>query len=99
MAPPLNVLTLNCKGLNNVVKAKRITNYLTRERSNVVFLQETHQKSSSYKLLKSKWFEQKYLGSSKSRGVAMILSKGLQISDVQCLKDTKGLYLFINYFE
>lgn len=40
MGPSLKVLTLNCKGLNNVIKAKHLTNYLVKEKPNILFLQK-----------------------------------------------------------
>lgn len=98
MAPSFKVLTLNCKGLNNYIKAKHLINHLTKEKPNILFLQETHQKKSSCTLLKLRWFEHQYLvpGSSKSRGVAIALSKGMQVRDVNCLNDDQGRYLFVN---
>lgn len=89
MATRYKALTLNCKGLNNSIKVKRLSNWLTKERPNFVFLQETHQKRNDVALLKSKWFEYQFYagGSSKARGMAIAISKGMQIHDPTVLRD------------
>lgn len=97
MALAYKALTLNCSSLNNSIKAKCLSNWLKKEHTNVLFLQETHQKRNNITLLKSKWFEHQYYagGSSKSRGVAIALSKGMQIQTPDILWDPRGRYIFI----
>lgn len=92
MAFSYRALTLNCKGLNNPLKVRRLSNWLTKERPNVLFLQETHQKRSMVTLLKTKWFEYQYYagGSSKVRGVAIAISKGMQVQNSSVLCDPRG---------
>lgn len=48
-------------------------------------------------MLPLNWFEHQLQtpGSSKSRGVAIALSKGMQVHDVQCLKDPWDRFLFL----
>lgn len=97
MVHAYKALTINCRGLNNFIKVKRLSNWFTKERLNVLFLQETHQKKNNITLLKSKWFEYQYYadGSSKARGVAIALSKGMQIQTPDILRDPKGRYIFL----
>lgn len=67
------------------------------DRPNIVFLQETHQNLISVRLLKLHWFEHQFYagGSSKARGVAIALSKGIQVQDPIILRDPWGRYIFV----
>lgn len=100
MALSYKVLTLNCKGLNNRIKVKRLSNWLSKEKPNVLFLQETHQKKNNVHLLKSKWFELQYLagGSSKARGVAIDFLKGMQLRSSTVLRNHRGRYVFVKCY-
>lgn len=74
---------------------------LLRERPDVVLLQETHVKSfdpASPYILKSRWFPHQYaaFGTSKARGVAILIAKDLQFTFSDSLVDLKGRYLFVN---
>lgn len=96
MAVRYKTMTLNYKGLNNSIKVKRLSNWLTKERFNFVFLQETHQKRN-VTLLKSKWSECQFYagGSSKARRVAIAISKGMQVQNPTVLRDPRGRYIFV----
>lgn len=89
-------MTLNRKGLNNPIKVKRLSDWLTKERPNFVFLQETHQKRNDVSLLKSNWFQYQFYagGSSKARRVAIAISKEIQVQTPIILRDPRGRYIF-----
>lgn len=97
MAGPFKLLSYNCRGLNNPVKIRWVSNELTKVRPSVIFLQETHQKKALPRLIKSNWFPHEYQapGSSKARGVAILFSKTLPIRDPVCQKDPTGCYIFV----
>lgn len=43
---PIKILTLNCRGLNNKIKAKRMLSTLVKQKADIIFLQETHLKKT-----------------------------------------------------
>lgn len=90
--------TLNCHGLNNPVKLRRLTVTLHKEHLDIMFLQETHIKHSTSRILSSHRFLHQFHapGSSKARGVATLISKDLQFSEVSILRDPEGRFLFLN---
>lgn len=49
----IKVLTLNWNGLNNRIKSKRILSVLLKSEADVIFLQETHLKTSHLTIFKS----------------------------------------------
>lgn len=55
-----NVALLNCKGLNNCIKVKRILSSLKNLHINIAFLRETHLKICSSKAFKSHQFTTQY---------------------------------------
>lgn len=98
MTNVMKIIPYNCRGFNNPIKMKCISNMLTKERPGVVFLQETHQKRILPKILKSSWFEHHFQapGSSKARGVAIVFSKNIQLQNPKVIADPRGRYIFFN---
>lgn len=74
------LLSVNVRGLNNPIKRKRITMHLVKSLSDIIFLQETHIKNCNRHPAPHKKFPTFFsaLGSSKSRGVAILLAGHLQ---------------------
>lgn len=93
-----NLLTLNCCGLNNLVKCRRLVVLLHKERPDVVFLQETHIKRLTSRILSSNRYVHQFHapGTSKAKGVAILISKDLQVSVSDTLSDPEGRFLFVN---
>lgn len=88
--------TLNCRGLNNTIKRRRLVTILNNERPDIVFLQETLIKLLTYWILSSnKLLHQFHApGSSKARGVAILISKDLHFSVLGILSDTEDLFFW-----
>lgn len=61
----------NCNGLNQPIKRSKVLDHLQQLGAHIVFLQETHLKSSSHIRLKGRWVSQVFHSSFnvKSRGV------------------------------
>lgn len=96
--PPLKTLTLNCNGLNNKIKSKRILSTLLKSQADIVFLQETHKTKSSDPLFETTRYPtqiQAY-GTSKSRGVAILFSAKIRTSIESQEIDPNGRFLFLN---
>lgn len=94
----IKILILNCNGLNGKIKAKRILTALHKSQADVCFLQETHWKDANRLIFNSKRFSTQILAkdSSKSRGVALLLSSKLRSTVTEVQKDPKGWFLFAN---
>lgn len=94
----IRVLTFNCNGLNNRVKAKHILSVLMKSQADIIFLQETQLKKSPLSVLKPPWFPFQFQApdSSKSCGVAILILAKLHIFGKDQAIDPEGRYLFLN---
>ena len=83
----LNLLSLNAKGLSNFRKRRTIFTWCRKRNSDIIFLQETH----------STWGAQLICshGSSNSRGVAILIKKGLDCVIHSQIVDTLGRYIVV----
>lgn len=93
----LKVGTLNCRGLNHLIKAKCIASFLKRSNFDIVCLQETYLKKDRIFQQASKAFPLQYLapGSSKSKGVAILISNNLDFIFSDSELDPQGRFIFI----
>lgn len=94
----LKCVTWNVRGLNDRRKARLVQAYLQRHEVDICMLQETHLIHPAHKLLKSgRWGEIYDAGNSKySRGVAVLIRKGLHWQMSKVTKDNDGRYLIIH---
>uniref|UniRef100_A0A3Q4HA05 Endonuclease/exonuclease/phosphatase domain-containing protein n=1 Tax=Neolamprologus brichardi TaxID=32507 RepID=A0A3Q4HA05_NEOBR len=74
----LSIMSWNIKGLNNAVKKNKILCFIKSKKCDIAFVQETH-------LLPPDSH-----GTSKSRGVATLISKHLQFKCIQKIKGDAG---------
>lgn len=90
-------ITWNVKGLNNFAKRKRVFNHLSTFKPDIVFLQETHLRSSQSSRLSQSWLPHVYHSgfNSKSRGVAILIRKNFPfiLTDVQ--SDINGRFVMV----
>lgn len=89
--------TWNVNGLGCPIKRKKILGHLKTKKQDVVFLQETHCcPQESVKLCRD-WVGHISFGagSSKSRGVAILINKGLQFRIRREVKDEEGRIIII----
>lgn len=93
----LKVVTWNINGLNNPVKRKRIAMHINKMKAGIVLLQETHLKAQEAPALKLPRFSQQFLaaGSSKARGVAVLLADSLRFQCSDILRDPQGRFIFL----
>ena len=94
----LKVITLNVKGINNVVKRQKILSFLKKEKCQIAFLQETHLSELEHKKLKRNCVGQVYYSSynTKSRGVAILLHKSLPFTLDKVVPDDEGRYVLLS---
>lgn len=97
MDAEIKTVSLNCRGWNNPIKAKRITSLTLKLRPSILLLQETHLKQTDGPILKSKCWSQQLLapGSSKARGVAILIAKNCSFQVEALLVDPQGRFLFV----
>lgn len=90
--------TLNCRGLNAKVKAKKTIHLLTASYADIVFLQETHLQNDKSKVFWSSKFPIQFHapGSSKACGVVILFLANLRVIIGRQLSDSVGRFLFLN---
>ena len=90
-------LCWNVKGLKNPIKRSRVFTHLKRLNSDVVFLQETHLRNSDHAKLKCPWVADVFHSTfnSKSRGVAILVKRGIQFILDKSITDVNGRYLIV----
>lgn len=93
----IKVMTWNVKGTGNQIKRRRLEFKIKRDSPDILFLQETHQKSEDINrmYLKGMQVYEKAFGSSKSRGVATLISNRVQFEKNKVIADIDGRYLII----
>lgn len=93
----IKIMSWNVKGTGNQIKRKRLELKMRRESPDIIFLQETHQKSedSNKMYIKGIQFYEKAFGTSKSRGVATLISSRVQFEKLKSVVDSEGRYLII----
>uniref|UniRef100_A0A803KAJ7 exodeoxyribonuclease III n=1 Tax=Xenopus tropicalis TaxID=8364 RepID=A0A803KAJ7_XENTR len=89
------VLSWNVGGLNTPIKRKKVLDRLRREKAQVILLQETHWCRKDKQTLKDKWLQivQEASYKTKTRGVAILISKDLPCTLSKTYKDKNGRYI------
>uniref|UniRef100_A0A1A8UUH3 exodeoxyribonuclease III n=1 Tax=Nothobranchius furzeri TaxID=105023 RepID=A0A1A8UUH3_NOTFU len=92
----LSFISLNTRGLRNNVKRKAIFLFCKEQKSNCVFLQETHSVEEDTKFWKLQWGDSMFFshGSSHSAGV-MILFNRFPGNVIDCKKDPEGHWIMV----
>ena len=91
----LKLVSLNVKGINNV--HKRIYTWCRRKNADFSFLQETHSKTEIETQWKNEWGAGIIMshGSSYSRGVAILIKKGVDYTLRSKIIDASGRYIIL----
>lgn len=90
-------MPLNCRSLNNIIKIKLISKILTKEHSDILFLQGTNLNTPVKEIFKTYQFPQQCQVSriSKSRAVAILISKNVPCYSTRIKCDPRGRLLFV----
>ncbi len=93
----MKVRSWNLKGVNNVIKRKKILNILKRDNIQIALLQETHLNNKEHQKLCRDWVGQIYYYSfsTKSCGVCILLHKNLPFTLITQDSDEEGRIIFI----
>lgn len=94
----LTFTSWNIRGANNPVKRGKVLNHLKSLHSDITFLQETHLKNNCHNRLKAKWVKEIYHTSfsTKARGAAIIIKKGIPFIHNSTIADKDGRYIIVS---
>lgn len=87
----------NVRGLNNPVKRGKVLSHLKTLTSDIMFLQETHLNNNSHSRLRAKWIGDIYHStfSSKARGAAVLIRRGVPFLQKKTIADKEGRYIIV----
>ena len=88
----IKILSLNVRGLRNESKRKSVYNYIRKKQIDVCFLQESHALDQDKNIWENQWGGKMYFsnGSSKARGVIILLKRDMNCSIEKVTMDTDG---------
>lgn len=97
MCDRLHFLSVNVQGLNNPVKRRRVISQVVKSGADVVLLQETHVKDRQRHPLPHHKFPVFFsaAGSSKSRGVSILVAKYVPFDAQAVSFNPKGRYVMV----
>ena len=93
----LKTLSLNVRGIRTFEKRKSIFNWLTKQNSDICFLQETYSTEEIENQWKKQWSGDIYFahGSNHSRRVAILIRKSFDFKLKSIRSDEEGRYLIL----
>ena len=94
----LKFLSLNVRGINNFIKRQKLFTWFKKSKADIIFIQETYSSEENEKQWINEWgghitFSH---GTKHSKGSAILIKKGRDISIVDAENDLAGRY---NYLE
>ena len=98
MSNTLNLFCLNCRGLRERHKRQAVFTFLKHKGSGIFLLQETHSDISGEPMWNNEWESKIFFshGQPNSRGVAVLVSRDIDLTINNCDKDDFGRYLLID---
>ena len=97
----LNIITLNVNGLasneGRVPKKRKLFTWLKAHHCDVALLQETHFTDSMQHIISQEWGGDSFFcnGSSNSRGVCILVRRGLDMEVKEVRRDNNGRFIFL----
>lgn len=93
----LRLVTWNVKGVNSAITSSKILMHLRDLKADIIFLQETHLRTSDTPRLKRAWmghlFHSKF--SQKARGADIIIHKRVMFEPTETIIDTNGRFVIV----
>ena len=98
MSNTLNLFCLNCRGLRERHKRQAAFTFLKNKGSGIFLLQETYSDINGEPMWNNEWESNIFFsdGQPNSRGVAVLVSRDIDLTINNCDKDEFGRYLLIN---
>lgn len=94
----VKIISLNVNGLNNPIKRSKVISKLKREKSQIIFLQETHLSPSEHDKLKKYGYRQTFYSSFRKfnkRGVSILIHNSLNFDLLKEISDKEGQYILV----
>lgn len=90
----LNLHLVTIRSLNHCIKRKHFLSHLHKSEADICFIQETHFKKEADVLLNTKKYQHPFhaLGSSKARGVSILIKTGIDFKPLEIEKDHCGRF-------
>ena len=102
MTPQINIVSLNCNGLGDRLKRKKLFRHFVRRNVDVILLQETHTTTETSEQYKAEWKRLRKnhdsrwnSGTSRSCGVAVLINNKRSIQILNTSFDSAGRILTI----
>lgn len=98
MSNNVKISSLNVNGLSNPVKRSRVLAKIRKDKSQVIFLQETHMSNFEHNKLRKFGYSNTYYSScknSRKRGVVIMISNALNFELIKEKKDDEGRFIII----
>ena len=95
----LHILSLNCQGLRDKMKRKRLQQYLLQQKTDIVLLQETHFTHEIAETIRQEFIEWKVLhsyGGSNNKGCSIFIRNSVNHVLLSQYNDQNGRYNLIN---
>ena len=100
MADKLHLCSLNCQGLGQKDKRQRLIQWGNKQKSNILFLQETHFTNEIINNLNREFSEQMYMyhsfGTKQSKGVSIFIKKNFTHNIIDQYQDKEGRVILLN---
>ncbi len=94
----LQLVSWNVKGLGSAVKRGKLFKHLKSLSADIIFLQETHIKTTMQHRLRCNWISQIYQSpfTSHARGVAILFRKAIPFQVTSVINDPLGRYIMVS---
>ena len=98
MADVLVVSSVNCRGLQGLPKRRDVLDYISKQNSNIICLQDTHWLNSDEQMIHSQWNNPCYINgyNKSSRGTAILFKNNFEHKVLHYECDTSGNYQSID---
>ena len=93
----LQIISFNVRGLNNIKKRTSILRYLKTQKCDVAFLQKTYSSQEEETKWLQEWGGNGYFahGTKHSKGVTILIRKGLDMAITEKIIDRKGRFIIL----
>ena len=99
MTDKLNIISLNCRGLNNSIKRKKVFNFLRKKKAQVYCLQDVHFTIDQIQRIKQEWgYRECYISTyrSNSRGTAILFNNNFDFKVRDTIVDEGGNFVALS---
>ena len=94
----IKVVTMNCRGLQDISKRRDVFNFLKKKGYSILCLQDTHFSGKDQNIVRAQWGGEIYSspGRTNARGVSILFSNTFEYSVVESYNDNIGNFLALN---